>query len=116
VKLLFDENISPRLAGVLLDIYPGSAHVHNCGLGSANDVDVWQYARDNDFTIVSKDSDFQERSILLGAPPKVIWLRTTNCTSAEIESLLRAALPAIKRFIQEDQESCLVLGLRPPVR
>jgi len=116
VKLLFDENISPRLAGVLLDIYPESSHVHNCGLGSANDADVWQYARDNGFTIVSKDSDFQERSILHGAPPKVIWLRTTNCTSAEIESLLRAALPAIQRFIQEDQESCLVLGLRTPVR
>jgi predicted nuclease of predicted toxin-antitoxin system len=113
VKLLFDENISPRLAGALADIYPGSAHVHQRGLGSADDSTVWQYARDNDFTIVSKDSDFQERSILLGAPPKVIWLRAANCTSAEIEGLLRAAVPTVKQFIQEDQESCLVLGLRP---
>jgi len=72
VKLLFDENISPRLAGVLADIYPDSAHVHHRGLGSADDLTVWQYAKDNGFTIVSKDSDFQERSVLLGAPPKVI--------------------------------------------
>jgi predicted nuclease of predicted toxin-antitoxin system len=113
VKLLFDENISPRLAESLTDIYPGSAHVHHCGLGSAEDLVVWQYAKDNGFTIVSKDSDFQERSVLIGAPPKVIWLRAANCTSAEIEGLLRAALPVISQFIQEDQESCLVLGLRP---
>jgi predicted nuclease of predicted toxin-antitoxin system len=116
VKLLFDENISPRLVGGLATIYPGSAHVHDCGLGSADDLAVWQYAKDNGFTIVSKDSDFQERSVLVGAPPKVIWLRITNCTSAEIERLLREALPVVTRFIQEDQESCLVLGLRPTGR
>ena len=113
MKLLFDENISPRLTAVLADIYPGSAHVHQCGLGSADDLVVWEYAKDNGFAIVSKDSDFQERSVLLGAPPKIIWLRATNCTSAQIEALLRTALPTVKRFIQEDTESCLVLGLSP---
>ena len=116
MKLLFDENISPRLAEALTDVYPDSAHVDRCGLGSADDLAVWQYAKDNDFAIVSKDSDFQERSVLLGAPPKVIWLRVANCTSAEIEGLLRTALPAIRQFIQEDQESCLVLGLRPTAK
>jgi len=58
VKLLLDENISPRLTGVLADIYPGSAHLQDYGLGSADDMAVWQYAKDNGFTIVSKDSDF----------------------------------------------------------
>lgn len=77
-----------------------------------DDASVWQYAKDNDFTIVSKDSDFQERSVLQGYPPKVIWLRATNCSSAEIESLLRTAVAVIARFIQEDEESCLVLGVR----
>jgi predicted nuclease of predicted toxin-antitoxin system len=59
------------LAGVLADIYPGSADVHDRGLGSADDLAVWQYAKDNGFTIVSKDSYFQERSVVVG-PPKVI--------------------------------------------
>jgi len=104
VKLLFDENISPHMVSALTDVYPGSAHVHECGLGSADDLAVWNYARDNGFTIVSKDSDFQEQSILRGSPPKVVWLRTANCTSAQIENLLRTALPT---------ESCLVLGFRP---
>lgn len=112
MKLLFDENLSLRLPGVLADVYPGSSHVQQCSLGSSDDAAVWQYATDHGFTIVSKDSDFQERSVLQGSPPKIIWLRVTNCTTSEIETLLRTALPIITRFIQEDQESCLVLGLR----
>jgi predicted nuclease of predicted toxin-antitoxin system len=91
-------------------------HVHECGLGSADDIEVWQYAKDHDFTIVSKDSDFQERSILQGYPPKIIWVRATNCTSAEIENILRTALPLVTRFAQEAEESCLVLGLRRKTR
>jgi predicted nuclease of predicted toxin-antitoxin system len=116
VKLLFDENLSPRLVGALADVYPGSAHVHQCGLGSTDDATIWKYAKDNAFTIVSKDFDFQERSVLLGHPPKIIWLRATNCTSAEIESLLRAAAPVVARFIQEEEESCLVLGAKPKTK
>jgi predicted nuclease of predicted toxin-antitoxin system len=112
VKLLFDENLSPQLPEVLADIYPGSVHVHGCGLGSADDSAIWQYAKDNGLTIVSKDSDFQERGVLHGQPPKFIWLRAANCSSQEIEKLLRAAFPIVKRFIQEDQESCLALGVR----
>jgi len=50
---------------------------------------IWQYAKDNGYAIVSKDSDFQERSVLRGHLPKIIWLRATNYTSAEIEGLLR---------------------------
>ena len=116
MKLLFDENLSPRLSEVLSDIYPGSAHVHTCGLGSADDSAVWQYAKDNAFTIVSKDSDFQERSVVFGSPPKVIWLRATNCTSRDIERLLRTAFVAIAQFIQHDEEACLILQLRPSSR
>src|SRR6185437_2412706 len=74
---------------------------------------IWQYAKDNKFTIISKDSDFQERSVLRGYPPKVVWLRAANCTTAQIESLLRTASPLIARFIQQDEESCLVLGPGP---
>jgi predicted nuclease of predicted toxin-antitoxin system len=112
VKLHFDENLSPRLPAVLADVYPDSLHVHSCGLGSADDSAIWQYAKENRFTIVSKDSNFQERGVLLGQPPKFIWLRAPNSSTQEIENLLRTAFPIIKRFIQEDQESCLVLGVR----
>jgi predicted nuclease of predicted toxin-antitoxin system len=64
------------------------------------------------FTIVTKDSDFEARSILSGSPPKLIWIRARNCTSAEVESFLRAAFSSVKRFIEEDEETCLILGPR----
>lgn len=111
MKLLFDENLSPRLAEVLAESYPGSVHVDACGLGRADDSVIWQYAKESGFIIVSKDSDFQERSVLYGQPPKLIWLRAANCSTKEIESLLRTALPIIRRFIQRGEESCLVLGV-----
>jgi predicted nuclease of predicted toxin-antitoxin system len=112
VKLLVDENLAHRFVGMLEDLYPGSAHVHQCGLGSADDAAIWNYAKKSGFTIVSKDSDFEERSILQGCPPKVVWLRVSNCTSAEIENLLRTAHIAVKQFIEKGDETCLVLGYR----
>lgn len=112
MKLIFDENLSPRLPQVLADLYPDSTHVHACGLESADDSAIWKYAKENGFAIVTKDSDFQDRSVLHGHPPKLIWLRADNCSTREIESLLRAAAPTIRRFIEEDQESYLVLGSR----
>jgi len=72
LKLLFDENLSPRLVVLLADVYRDSVHVHQCGLGGADDSAIWEYAKINGFSIVSKDSDFQERTILIGSPPKVI--------------------------------------------
>ena len=75
MKLLLDDNLSPRLVETLADLFPGSVHVHEVGLGGAEDAAVWAFTRTNSFTIVSKDSDFMDRSILEGCPPKVIWVR-----------------------------------------
>ncbi|MGA7916591.1 MAG: DUF5615 family PIN-like protein [Candidatus Acidiferrales bacterium] len=112
MKLLLDENLSPKLAEALADVYPGSSHVHHCGLGSADDAAIWEYAKGNGFVIVSKDSDFEERSIILGCPPKVIRLRASNCTSADVEGILRGAFSVIMRFVNDLDETCLVLSHR----
>ena len=93
--LLFDENLSPRLVDRLADIYPGSAHVSSIGLGNALDKAVWEYARQNDFMVVTKDADFSEMSLVSGFPPKVIWIRRGNCSTRDIENLLRESFQAI---------------------
>lgn len=110
MKLLFDENLSPRLVNLLGDLYPESKHVHGIELGGADDSAVWEYARIHDFVILSKDFDFAERSVLEQTPPKVVWLRLGNCSTAEIEQLLRSAHEAIRVFVEEDEETCLLLG------
>ncbi|HUP50806.1 MAG TPA: DUF5615 family PIN-like protein [Thermoanaerobaculia bacterium] len=83
MKLLLDQNISRKLVARLVDIYPGTAHVAQIGLERATDSDIWYYARTHDFVIVTKDSDIVELSVLRGRPPKVVWLRLGNATTAE---------------------------------
>ena len=77
MKLLFDENLSPKLPRLLETLFPGSAHVRECGLKGFPDEDVWEYARANGFIILSKDSDFQQRSLLYGHPPKIVFASAT---------------------------------------
>ncbi len=89
VKLLFDQNLSPKLIKKLADLYPNSDHLDLLGLGAANDTMVWEYAKDNDFVVVTKDADFADLSVLRGFPPKVAWIRRGNCSTANIERILR---------------------------
>jgi predicted nuclease of predicted toxin-antitoxin system len=110
VKLLFDENLSPKLPKLLAEVYPGSTHVKDCALNKASDLEVWEFAKAQGFAIVSKDSDFEERSMLWGSPPKVIWLRIPNCSSLEVAEILRNSLEDIHRFAEQESAKCLELG------
>lgn len=109
MKLLFDENLSPRLVELLTDLYPGCAHVKGVGLERASDETVWNYARTNAFPIVTQDADFGEMSVLLDSPPKVIWLRRGNCSTGEIETILRARYDAVVAFHNDPEEAVLAL-------
>ena len=89
MKLLFDQNLSPKLVRRLADLYPDSNHVYQIGIDRATDKEMRDYARREGFVIVTKDSDFSDLCILLGFPPKVIWIRRGNCSTADIEAILR---------------------------
>lgn len=79
------------------------------GLKAADDSLIWSYAKDNGFMIVSKDSDFYQMSLLFGQPPKVIWIRRGNCSTADIEVILRQRFNDIQAFYEDGYESFLVL-------
>jgi predicted nuclease of predicted toxin-antitoxin system len=110
VKLLFDENLSPKLPQRLAEFFPDSIHVRDVGLKSADDPIVWQYAKQNDFVIVSKDSDLHQRSFVFGHPPKLVWVRLGNCTTHEVEELLRQNFLAVSDFYDDPEASFLVLS------
>jgi predicted nuclease of predicted toxin-antitoxin system len=103
------QNISRRLPRRLADIYPDSQHVFEVSLSEADDAAIWEFAAENGFAIVSKDTDFQQRSLLFGSPPKFIWLRVGNCSTTDIESLLRRSSPIIHTFLVDAGESHLIL-------
>ena len=101
MKLLFDQNLSPRLIRRLEDLYPESDHVSALGLDTAQDIEVWEHARDHGFIITSKDSDFNEISIVRGFPPKIVWIRRGNCSTHDIEEILRQDYEAVKDLEQD---------------
>jgi predicted nuclease of predicted toxin-antitoxin system len=93
-------------------VFPGSAHVSYVGSLAADDLSIWQHARDHGFAIVSKDGDFHRMSFVLGAPPKVIWLRIGNCATAVVERVLRVRKLEIELF--RDTKDAAFLIVDPP--
>jgi predicted nuclease of predicted toxin-antitoxin system len=109
MSLLFDENLSHRLVGLLAIEYPGSEHVRQLSLASAADQDIWSAATARGLIVVSKDADFQHRALLFGPPAKVIWLRIGNGPTAAAEALLRARRSDVLAFVADPVASLLVL-------
>ena len=110
MKLLFDQNLSPKLVQCLADLFPSSSHVQSEGLDRANDDQVWDHARLNGFAIVTKDADYNNLSVLRGSPPKVIWLQLGNCTTEQVESALRARFAEIDAFDRDPSLGTLTLS------
>ena len=110
MKLLFDENLSPKLVKLLSPKFPDSTHVENINLRGSADLLIWDYARTNSLAIVSKDTDFRERSALEGFPPKVIWLDVGNAGTTAIAALLQREYADLIAFQNDPESSILVLA------
>ena len=109
MKLLFDNNLSQRLSGELQDLFPGSLHIREVLVRRTPDESIWFYAKDNDFVVVSKDSDYRDLSSRLGYPPKLIWIRTGNSPNTIVESLLRDHFDEIMAFEQDSDRAIMEL-------
>jgi len=114
VKLLFDENLSRRVVKRLAGMFPDSVHVADLGLQRATDREVWERAGRDDYLLVSKDSVFNDLAFVHGPPPKVVWLRVGNASTAQIEELLAAPADTISAFAANDHDAVLVLRPLPP--
>lgn len=109
MKLLFDEHLSHKLIHRLEDLFPDSAHVKELELMTTPDIKIWQFAKEHQFTIVTKDSDFIDLSDLHGYPPFIIWIRTGNVRVTEIESLLRKHALSILNIFSKNEAGILQL-------
>ena len=109
MKLLFDANLSYKLARNLADLFPDSIHVSDLGASRRDDWDVWITAGAQGFVLVTKDEDLPQLALVKGHPPKVIWIRLGNCTTGQIESLLRWRIDAIREFVADPDLTVLSL-------
>ena len=110
MRLLLDENVSPLLVSLLAKPFPDSTHVHEVDLGSAPDMAVWDYARENDYTILSKDSDFTALSLQRGHPPKVVWIRRGNCSTEDIRAMIQENEQLLLEFQASAETGVLVIS------
>lgn len=105
--LLFDQNISFKVAKKVQDIFPGAKHLSDLRLEGLKDMAIWEYAKTNQFCIVTFDFDFIDISTLKGAPPKIIWLRFGNSTSEKIVSRFLSDAKLIHEFLLSDDMAFL---------
>lgn len=104
MKLLFDQNLSHRLVALLDDVFPGSVHVRELGLNESDDLVIWAHASQHGMAIVTQDADFADWSKILGAPPKIVWLRCGNSSVEAIHLKLRHAAERINLMSAEGPE------------
>ena len=75
----------------------------------ALDTAIWTFAAENGYTVVTKDSDFLQRSLRLGFPPKVVWLRLGNCSVEASVELLREKYIRVRHFHDDPEATVLTL-------
>ena len=113
MRLLFDQNLSRRLVGGLRDVFPESQHVTALGLHTATDREIWDYAGEHGYVVVSKDSDFRQLAFLHGPPPKVVWLRVGNASTSTVLRTLLDHVQVMEAFAFNEDEALLVLPSMP---
>jgi predicted nuclease of predicted toxin-antitoxin system len=97
MKILLDANISWKLVNTLRPIFGECDHVDLIGIDvPAEDIDIWNYALDNGYIIITKDNDFVDLLELNGFPPKVVLLKTGNNSSQALMELLMNIKPMIE--------------------
>lgn len=101
MKLLFDQNISFRVANRLRPVFPGCGQVRELNLENKTDREIWSFAKTEYFTIVTFDADFYDLVTLYGHPPKVVWLRMGNTSSDNLITVLQNHAEIIKAFVSD---------------
>jgi predicted nuclease of predicted toxin-antitoxin system len=106
--LLFDQNISFRVSRKLHPQFPNCKHISDEGLLNSSDVSIWDFCKKNIYCIVTFDHDFIDLSLLKGAPPKVIFIKTGNLKSDEIIRLFIKHKIQIEEFLQAEFEASII--------
>ena len=103
MKLLFDENLPATLAERLSVEYPRSQSVAGVGLAQRPDAEIVTYAKHHGYIIATKDVHFYRHCVAHGHPPKVIWVRTGNCSMATLVETFQRALDRMAPFELNDE-------------
>ena len=105
MRLLFDQNISFRIISKIKFEFPEAKQVRELGIENYSDVEIWKFAKEKEYTIVTFDADFYDLSNFKGFPPKIIWLRFGNTKTDFIANIINSRHSLIKEFINTPEYS-----------
>jgi len=109
VRILLDQNLSPKLIRRLADVLPGLESVYDHGLIAASDPVIFDWARKSEFSaLVSADRDFIDMAERVGPPPKVIRIERCDFPSKIIEQLIRREAIRIHEFLASERAVLLL--------
>lgn len=108
-KLLLDQNLSYKILNEIKEFFPQSSHVRLLHLEKAEDLKVWQYAKEHGFHILTKDTDFQGINVLYGFPPKTVRIHIGNTSTKYITELILRRYKLIQEFLESKDVGCLEL-------
>ena len=109
MRILLDQNLSPKLVRRLADLFPSLESAYEHGLTAATDTAIFSWARESGFAaVISADLDFVNLVGKIGSPPKVIRIEHCDFPSRVIEGLVRRDAVRIHRFLKSDQEVLLL--------
>jgi len=74
------------------------------------DIEIWEYARTQNFIIVTFDSDFHDLYLLKGFPPKILWFQSGNLQTSELSLILKNRLNDLIEFSINDNLGCLKIA------
>ena len=104
MNLLLDQNISYRVVAYLEPVFGSVKQVKQLGLTDVSDVEIWNFSKRNNYTIITFDSDFIDIASLHGSPPKIIWLRFGNASNLKIVNKLVTNVEMINEFIADESK------------
>jgi len=109
MKLLLDANISWKLMPILKEHFGECIHADDIpGLEfPARDTEIWQYAKANGYAIITRDNDFNDLITVRGFPPKIIWLRTGNCSRKFTADSLIRSKETIQELLKSEESGLL---------
>lgn len=108
MKFLIDNNLSFKLVLPLQAAFAGTCHVREILTVDVDDISVWNFAKANEYTILTKDNDFDERVQLNGCPPKLVHLVCGNRPTLYILNLILLRKEKIEAFISDSNDDCIL--------
>lgn len=108
MKFLIDNNLSYKLTEHLKPPGIDASHIKNELSIFSLDYEIWEFAKEYEFVILTKDNDFNELSQLLGCPPKVVHLMCGNKKTSYVANHIISNKSELVDFVNSDMENCLL--------